>query len=99
MTTTVDLAHGVQLPVAHVPITRPFVWLHRGWEDLSHNPAASQTTLLRPKRCGCSDGTRRLDQTTAGNAAAHPEPGGGRSGLRPCQSARAGLRFLDDQLN
>ena len=41
MTTTVDLAHGLHLPVAHVPITRPFVWLHRGWEDLSHNPAAS----------------------------------------------------------
>jgi uncharacterized membrane protein len=29
------------LPVLRVPLTRPFVWLRRGWDDLRHNPSAS----------------------------------------------------------
>jgi len=29
------------LPVSHIPLTRPFVWLSRGWDDLRHTPRAS----------------------------------------------------------
>lgn len=29
------------LPVSHVALTRPFVWLARGWGDLRHSPRAS----------------------------------------------------------
>ena len=29
------------LPVLRVPLTRPFVWLRKGWDDLRHTPGAS----------------------------------------------------------
>lgn len=32
---------GHALPVMHVSLTRPFVWLSRGWEDLRRTPRAS----------------------------------------------------------
>lgn len=28
-------------PVHSIPITRPFIWLGRAWDDLRHSPAAS----------------------------------------------------------
>ena len=36
MATTIDM-----FPVHRVPISRPFVWLERGWDDLRHAPLAS----------------------------------------------------------
>lgn len=32
---------GHALPVMHVPLARPFIWLGRGWEDLRRTPRAS----------------------------------------------------------
>ncbi|WP_296695470.1 DUF2189 domain-containing protein [Thiocapsa sp. UBA6158] len=32
---------GHALPVMHVSLARPFIWLGRGWEDLRRNPRAS----------------------------------------------------------
>jgi len=36
MATTIDM-----FPVHKVPISRPFIWLERGWDDLRHAPLAS----------------------------------------------------------
>ena len=36
MATTIDM-----FPVHRVPITRPLIWLARGWDDLRHAPLAS----------------------------------------------------------
>lgn len=37
-----SMVHSAQMyPLHHVPLTRPFIWLGRGWDDIRHTPAAS----------------------------------------------------------
>lgn len=36
-------AHSPTYPVRSVPLTRPFIWIQRGWDDLLHHRIASLT--------------------------------------------------------